>query len=589
MGSYCYNVVMYIERIPNRNSPPAVLLRESYREGNKVRKRTLANLSKLPDDVIDNLRIVLKGGVAVENYGDAFTIVRSLPHGHVAAVLGTLNKIGFKELIEREPSRNRSLIEAMIVARILEPRSKLATARGLHRETCFSSMSRFLGLESADEDELYEALDWLLERQEKIENELAKKHLGEGALVLYDISSTYFEGKSCPLAHYGYSRDKKKGKLQIVFGLLCDKQGCPIAVEVFEGNTKDDTTFGHQIEKVRNRFGISRVIWIGDRGMITQARINEDIKPRKGLDWITALTGSQIRKLVEQEAIQLGLFDQRNLVELESSSYPGERLMACRNPLVAEAAQVKREELLQATEKELEAIVAATNREKRALKGADKIGLRVGKVINRYKVGKFFNIEISETSFSYSRKIDTLSQEAALDGLYVIRTSVEAETLDAPETVRAYKSLSQVEQAFRSYKTVDLKVRPIYHHLENRVRAHVFLCMLAYYVEWHMRQALAPVLFDDEASGSVKAKSSDVVAPAKRSKKALAKARKKKTQDKFPVHSFSTLMADLATITLNTISSKLEETNLTFEKITQPTPLQQKALNLLGVSLLCPQ
>ena len=319
------------------------------------------------------------------------------------------------------------------------------------------------------------------------------------------------------------------------------------------------------------------------------SRINEDIKPRKGLDWITALTGSQIRKLVEQEAIQLGLFAQRNLVELESSSYPGERLMACRNPLVAEAAQVKREELLQATEKELEAIVAATNREKRALKGADKIGLRVGKVINRYKVGKFFKIEISETSFSYSRKIDTLSQEAALDGLYVIRTSVEAETLDAPETVRAYKSLSQVEQAIRSYKTVDLKVRPIYHHLENRVRAHVFLCMLAYYVEWHMRQALAPVLFDDELSGSIKAKSSDVVAPAKRSKKALAKARKKKTQDKFPVHSFSTLMADLATITLNTISSKLEETNLTFEKITQPTPLQQKALNLLGVSLLCTQ
>ena len=580
---------MYIERVPNRNSPHAVLLRESYREGNKVRKRTLANLSKLPDEVIDNLRIVLKGGVAVDNYGDAFKIFRSLPHGHIAAVLGTLIKLEIKEIIDPKSSRNRSLILAMIVARILEPRSKLATARGLNKETCFSSLSKLLGLESADEDELYEALDWLLERQERIENRLAKKHLSEGSLVLYDISSTYFEGNCCTLAQYGYSRDKKKGKLQIVFGLLCDREGCPIAVEVFEGNTNDTSTLAKQIDKVRSRFGLNRVVWVSDRGMITQTLINQELSSTEGIDWITVLTETQIRKLAEQEVIQLGLFDEINLVELESSSYPGERLMACRNPLVAQANQIRREKLLQATEKELDAILAATKREKRALKGADKIGIRVGKVINRYKVGKFFNIEISETSFFYYRKIDAVQIEAALDGLYVIRTSVKAEILSAPSTVRTYKSLSQVEQAFRSYKTMDLKVRPIYHHLENRVRAHVFLCMLAYYVEWHMRQALAEVLFDDEESEEVKRASSDVVSPAKRSKKALSKARKKKTQDNLPVHSFSTLMTDLATITLNTINSKLDGTDITFEKITQPTPLQQKALDLLGVSLLYTQ
>ncbi|NEO80724.1 IS1634 family transposase [Moorena sp. SIO4G3] len=580
---------MYIERVPNRNSPPAVLLRESYREGDKVRKRTIANLSKLPDEVIENLRIVLKGGVAVENYGEAFQIIRSLPHGHVAAVLGTINKLKLPELIEEKSSRKRSIILAMIVARILEPRSKLATARGLNKETCFSSLSKLLGLEYADEDELYEALDWLLARQESLENKLAKKHLSEGSLVLYDVSSTYFEGKSCPLANYGYSRDKKKGKLQIVFGLLCNQEGCPIAVEVFEGNTNDTATLGKQIEKVRSRFGLKRVVWVGDRGMITQTRINQEFSTTEGLDWVTALRGTQIRKLAEQEVVQLGLFDQTNLVELESSSYPGERLIACRNPILAEANQLKREQLLQATEKELNAIVAATNREKRALIGADKIGLRVGKVINRYQVGKFFNLEITQRSFSYSRKRDVLSVEAALDGLYVIRTSVEAETLDAPATVKTYKSLSQVEQAFRAYKTMDLKVRPIYHHLENRVRAHVFLCMLSYYVEWHMKQALAPILFADEESEQVKLTTTEVVAPSQRSKKALSKARKKKTQDQFPVHSFNTLMADLGTITLNTINTKLEGKDITFEKITQATLLQQKALDLLGISVFCTQ
>jgi transposase len=520
---------MYIERVPNRNSPPAVLLRESYREGDKVRKRTLANLSKLPDEVIENLQIVLKGGVAVENYGEAFQIIRSLPHGHVAAVLGTLNKLGIAELIDHKISRKRSLIIGMIVARILEPRSKLATARGLKQETCFSSIGKCLNLEKADEDELYSALDWLLERQEKIEKSLAQKHLEEGSLVLYDVSSTYFEGDCCPLAQYGYSRDRKKGKKQIVFGLLCNQEGCPIAVEVFQGNINDSTTLGQQIEKVRSRFGFKRIVWVGDRGMITAKRINEELKKQEGLDWITALTAVQIRKLAQEEVIQLGLFDERNLVELSDDAYVGERLIACRNPLIAQSKSQKREKLLLATEEELNKIVTATQREKRALKGADVIGLRVGKVINKYQVGKFFDLQITENSFSYSRKMSTLQQEITLDGLYVIRTSVARETLDTPATVRTYKSLSHVEQAFRSYKSVDLKVRPIYHYSENRVRAHVFLCMLAYYVEWHLKRTLSSLLFVDEDWELNKKLPGDVVSPAKRSQKALSKARTKKT------------------------------------------------------------
>ncbi len=392
-----------------------------------------------------------------EQIPDTFSIIRSLPHGHVAAVLGTLKKLDLHNLIASEASRTRELVLAMIVARIIDPRSKLATARGLNGETCFSSLGELLGVDPADSDELYEAMDWLLSRQDKIERELAKRHLSEGALVLYDLTSTYFEGETCPLANYGYSRDKKKGKLQIVFGLLCERRGCPLAVEVFEGNPNDQKTLASQIEKVRSRFGISHVIWVGDRGMITQARIREDLKQVEGLDWITALTKSQIQKLAEQEAIQLGLFAQRDLVEFESSDYPEERLIACRNPIVAASNQAKREELLRQTEKQLSAIVAATQREKRPLKGADAIGVRVGKVLNKFKVGKFFDYEITQKSFSYSRKRSASAEAEALDGVYILRTSVKEETLDAPSTVRAYKSLSQVEQAFRSYKTIDLK------------------------------------------------------------------------------------------------------------------------------------
>lgn len=573
---------MYIERVPNRNSPPAVLLRESYREGNQVRKRTLANLSKLPDNAVDGLRTLLKGGMAIENLEQAFSIERSRPHGHVAAVLGTLKKLELDKLICQEKSRERQLVTAMIVARIIDPRSKLATVRGLNPDTCFSTLGEILGVSHATEDELYAGMDWLLQRQPEIENSLAKKHLREGTLILYDVSSTYFEGTSCPLAQFGYNRDRKKGKLQIVFGLLCNSQGCPIAVEVFEGNTGDPTTLPKQIEKVRSRFGIERVVWVADRGMITQARIEEDLTSQ-GLDWITALRSSQIRVLVEQEAIQLSLFDQQDLAEITSPDYPGERLIACRNPLLAQSRAHKREELLLATQRLLDKITAATRREKRPLRGADKIGLRVGKVLNQFGVGKHFCIEINEESFDYARNQQSIQQESALDGLYVIRTSVEESTLNTPDTVRAYKSLSTVEQAFRSYKTIDLKVRPIFHHLADRVKAHIFLCMLAYYVIWHMRQALAPILFDDEEIESEQDNSP--VSPAQRSPSCLAKAHKKRTHQGFTVHSFQTLLADLSTLTKNRVRSNLSGLNLCFDKFTQPTPLQQTALDLLGVGL----
>ncbi|PPT07403.1 Mobile element protein [Geitlerinema sp. FC II] len=422
-------------------------------------------------------------------------------------------------------------------------------------------------------------------RQESIENQLAQKHLEEGALVLYGVSSTYFEGETCPLAQYGYSRDKKRGKRQIVFGLLCNGEGCPIAVKVFKGNTSDTSTLGKQIEKVRHRFGLKWVVWVGDRGLITQTRIKGELSALEDLDWITALRAPQIQKLAKQEVIQLGLFDEQNLVEVESADYPGERLIACRNPLKAEAELQKREVLLQETEKELERIAQATRRKTRRLQGADQIGLRVGQVLNKYRVGKFFHLEIGDNDFSYSRKLEDLKVATPLDGVYVLRTSVESECLDAPSTACAYKSLSRVEQAFRSYKTVDLNVRPIYHRLEHRVKAHVFLCLLAYYVEWHMRQALAPLLFDDEETPLLH---SDGVSPVRRSQKARAKARKKRTSENLPVHSFSTLMRDLGTITLNKITSQLEGVELTFFKITQPTPLQQKALDLLKVSLIVP-
>ena len=577
---------MYIDIIPNRQSPPAVLLRESYREHGKVKKRTLANLSKLPKDIIDQLRLLLQGGQAVENFEAALEVVRSLPHGHVAAVLGTVIKTGLDQIISQEKSRELSLILAMIIARVLDPQSKLATARRIDPETAATSLGEVLGLGRVTEDDLYFAMDWLGEQQERIENVLAAKHLKGGLLVLYDITSTYFEGRTCPLAKLGYSRDGKRDKLQIVVGLLCAPDGCPVAVEVFEGNWADARTLPSQITKIRERFGIERVVLVGDRGMITKARIRQDLRDKDGLDWITALRAPQIRKLVESDHLQLTLFDTHDMAEITHPDYPDERLIVCRNPVLANQRALTREDLLQATEEKLDKIVLATSRAARRLKGKDKIALRVGKVINKFKVAKHFEISITDESFSYQRKGASIAKEAALDGIYVIRTSVPRELLDTNAAVGAYKSLSDVERAFRTLKSIDLKIRPIFHRLVERVKAHVFLCMLAYYVEWHMREALAPILFDDHEAHAAAKSRPNMVAPAERSEAAKRKAKTKMTEDTLPVHSFRTLLADLATITKNTVEvERIGNDPVTFEKLARPTRLQQRALDLLGVKL----
>jgi len=576
-------VPMYIESVPNRNSPPAILLRESYRDAGKVRKRTLANLSKWPPALVEGLRVLLKGGTAVADLTTAFDIIRSRPHGHVAAVLGTVRKLRLDRLIASAASPERERVIALIVARILAPGSKLATARGLAADTARDSLAEMLGIECVDEDELYAAMDWLLERQGAIEQRLAKRHLSDGALVLYDLSSTYFEGRCCSLAKRGYSRDGKRGKLQIVFGLLCNREGCPVAVEVFEGNTADPRTVGAQLDKLRRRFGLERVVLVGDRGMLTEARIREEVAPA-GLDWITTLRAPAIRELVSAGAVQRSMFDDTDLAEIRSPAYPGERLIVCRNERLAAERAHKREALLQATEALLAPIVAATRREKRRLKSREKIALRVGKVIAKYKMAKHFALDITDSAFAWRRNAEAIAAEAALDGLYIVRTSVPAAELDAEQTVRAYKGLSVVERAFRSLKTVDLKVRPIYHYAASRVRAHVLLCMLAYYVEWHMRQRLKALLFDDEEPELAEAARASVVAPAEVSPAARAKARDKRNARGDPVHSFRTLLGDLATITLNTVRPRLPDAT-PFEVVTRPTPLQAKALQLLGVRL----
>jgi len=576
---------MYIEHIPNRNSPPAVLLRESYRDFGKVKKRTLANLSKLPESTIDQIRILLRGGKVIENAQEHFQVIRSLPHGHVAAVLGSLFKLGLDRIIDTEKSRQLCLVLAMIVSRIIAPGSKLATARGIDCATAFTSLGAQLDIQDTDEDELYSAMDWLFDKQTDIEDALAKRHLQNGTLVLYDVTSTYFEGRCCPLAKLGHSRDGKKDKLQIVIGLLCAADGCPVAVEVFEGNTADPKTVKNQLVKVRQRFGIQRVVLVGDRGMITDARIREDLIAAEGVDWITALRAPQIAALVESGRLQLSLFDTRDMAEISHPDYPGERLVVCRNPDLAYQRTRKREELLKATEKHLDKIAKATLRDIRPLKGADKIGIRAGKVLGKFKMAKHFVIRIEPDGFFYQRNEQRIAKEAALDGIYVIRTSVANHIMDAEQTVTAYKSLSNVERAFRSIKSIDLKVRPIYHRLANRVRTHVLLCMLAYYVEWHMRQALAPILFDDHDKADAQMQRESIVAPARRSLEAEAKACSKVCEDGTPVHSFRTLLSDLATITKNTVAMKNEPQSTMFEKITHPTVLQQHALDLLGVKL----
>jgi transposase len=578
---------MYIDIVPNRNSPPAILLRESYRQDGKVKKRTIANLSKLPMEIIEQFRILLHGGKALESFEESIEVLRSLPHGHIAAALGTIIKTGLNHLISPEKSRELSLILAMIVARIIDPQSKLATARGLDPETATSSLGEILQLDRVTEDDLYFAMDWLSGEQTRIETALATRHLSGGSLVLYDVTSTYFEGRTCPLAHFGHNRDGKSGKLQIVIGLLCAPDGCPVAVEVFEGNCADPMTLPAQIAKIRERFGIDRVVLVGDRGLITEARIQKNLKGQEGLDWITALRAPQIRTLVESGAIQLTVFDTRDMAEITHPDYPDERLIVCRNPMLVRQRAHNREDLLQATERQLEKIKLATTRPKRRLKGKEKIALRVGKTIGKYKMAKHFILTIQEESFSYERNLSSIAQEKALDGIYVIRSSVARKVMDANQTVTAYKSLSQVERAFRSLKSIDLKIRPIHHHLAERVKTHVFLCMLAYYVEWHMRKALAPILFDDHDPADAAKHRASIVAPAERSEAAKRKARTKQTDDGLPVHSFRTLLDDLGTIARNTVEVKpVAGDPVRFEKITQPTPLQQRALDLLGVKLV---
>ena len=574
---------MYIESVPNRNSPPAILLRESYRDAGKVKKRTLANLSHWPPALIEGLRTLLKGGHAVAHPDQTFTIIRSQPHGHVAAVLGTLKALRLPRLIARRDSPERQRVLALIVARLLHPGSKLATARGLAAATARDSLADTLALGEVNEDDLYAAMDWLLNRQDRIERGLAQRHLKDGALVLYDLTAVSLEGQACPLARRGYAREGKKGKLQIVFGLLCDRAGCPVAVEVFPGNTADPVTLGAQVTKLKQRFGLERVVLVGDRGMVTEARIRAEVEPA-GLDWIGALRAPAIRQLVEAGVIQLSLFDEQDLVEVRSDAYPGERLMVCRNPLLAGQRAHKREDLLQATARLLDAVVAATRRDKRRLQGKDRIALRVGKVINKYKMAKHFELTITEESFTYRRKAESITAEAALDGLYVVRTSLGEDELSAADTVRAYKRLSAVERAFRSLKSMDLKVRPVFHYTPERVRAHVLLCMLAYYVEWHMRQRLKPLLFDDEDPAAGEAARHSVVAPAQVSDSARAKARRKRTTKGHPVHSFRTLLDDLATLCKNRVVANVAGAE-PFEMLTQPTALQQDAFKLLGVRL----
>src|SRR6516225_8865710 len=569
---------MYIDIVPNRNSPPAVLLRESSRVGNKIIKRTLANLSDWPLAQVDSLRRVLKGESLV-SFSDALQIERSLPHGHVAAALGTLRRSGLESDLARSASPERDLVCALIVARILRPASKLATARGLHEQTATSSLGALLGLDLVDEDHLYEAMDWLLSRQARIEDKLAGRHLQEATVVLYDVTSTYFEGRRCPLAHYGHSRDERPGNLQIVCGLLTNPQGCPVAVEVFEGNTGDPKTVAAQIRKLRPRFRLKEVVLVGDRGMLTSARIREDLETEEGVRWITALKAPQIQQLATDGNLQLSLFDQQDLAEIQHPAYPEQRLMACRNPLLAQERKRKREELLRATEKQLEKIRAATQRKRRPLRGKKEIGLAVGKVLGRYKMGKHLQLTIEEDRFDWQRKPASIEREAALDGIYVIRTSVPASDLTGQQVVATYKSLSTVERAFRSMKSVDLKVRPIHHHHPERVKAHVFLCMLAYYVEWHMRRALAPLLFDEEDHEAAETQRSSIVAPAQRSLSAQQKAFSKQTVDGFPVHSFRSLLADLATLTRNRVRMGEQ----LFDMLATPTTLQERAFELLQV------
>jgi len=583
---------MYIESVPNRNSPPAILLRESFREDGKVRKRTLANLSCLSAEVIEGLKVLIRGGVALPSAESVFVVERSLPHGHVAAVLGAARGSGSSSWFSSAPSDLQPVLQAMLVARVLEPASKLATHRMLHDDTATSSLGRVLGVGQCSANDLYRALDWLHDAQAGIERRLARQHLVGSTLVLYDLTSTWLTGRCCELAARGHSRDGKRDDPQIVFGLVCTDQGCPISVEVFKGNTADPATVAAQVAKLKDRFGIERVAWVGDRGMLTSARIEQVQHSKRwpqGMDWVSSLRAPQIAQLAtEHGPFQPSLFDERNLLELTSEHFPGERLVVCRNPLLAEERARKRLELLAATEADLAKIVAATQRAGKPLRGEQAIALRVGRVITRFRMAKHLALTITDTSLTWTRKDEAIAAEAALDGLYVIRTSLPKEDLDANATVAAYKSLAHVEQAFRSMKTVDLQVRPVFHYSERRVRAHVFLCMLAYYVQWHMRARLKPMLFDDEHLDEANASRASAVTKAVRSKQAKAKDASKQAEDGLPVHSFRTLLKDLATLTYNITHTPLHP-EAKIALTTRPTAMQEKAFKLLGLNPACTQ
>ncbi len=572
-----YNKAMYIDIVPNRNSPPAVLLRESRREGGRIVKKTIANLSSCPPEVIQALRLALRG-VALAPKEDVLAIERSLPHGHVEAVLGFMRKLGIDTLLSSRPCRERDLVMAMMAQRLLGPCSKLATARQWHATT----LAGELRVADADEHALYGALDWLLARQGRIERKLAQRHLAEGARVLYDVSPASYHGRACPLAARGYNRDGEKLPC-IVWGLLTDEAGCPVAVETYPGNTGDPATVADQVEKLRARFGLERVVLVGDRGLLTEARIGA-LKKHPQLGWISALRSQGIRSLVEQGAVQLSLFDSQNLAEITSGLYPGERLIVCHNPLLAEDRARTRKELLDATEKELTRIAAAVRRRTRTPLKAEEIGVKVGRVINRFKVAKHFVLDIRDGHFTFVRDHESIAQEEHLDGIYVIRTSEPSQRLSAADTVRAYKSLGQVEQAFRCLKRLDLRIRPIHHRTVDHVKAHVFLCMLAYYVEWHMRRALAPVLFQDEGLDDARW-TRDPVAKAESSEKARRKKSSGKTPAGWPVHSFHSLMNELATRCKNTCRAGKGKKAARFTTLTEPTDFQRHVFGLLGLKI----
>jgi hypothetical protein len=578
---------MFVTTVPNRGSPPAVLLRESYREDGKVKSRTLANLSDWSDEKVQTLRAALRGDKLVPAGEGGFEIRRSPPHGHVLAALATARRIGLDGLLpHRAPRRRRDLVLALIIARLLDPAAKLATARMLDPATASHSLGETLGLGAVPVREIYAALDWLGAEQTFIENGIARRRLKEGALVLHDVTSTYLEGRHCELAHHGYSRDKRGDRPQLVIGLLCASDGCPVAVEVFEGNTADPATVASQIAKLKDRFKLKRVVVVGDRGMITDARIEQGLRPA-GLDWITALRAPAIKDLAEAGGpLQPSLFDDRDMAEITSPDFPGERLVVCKNPLLAGERARKREELLVVTEKDLARIRTRVERSKHPLRGAAEIGRAVGAVIGKRKMAKHFAIEITDETFSFARKQEQIDAEARLDGIYVLRTNLTAEQSDAAATVRSYKSLAQVERAFRRMKTMDLDIRPVFHWTAPRVRAHVLLCMLAYYLEWHMRRALAPVLFDDEDKAAAEALRASPVAKAQVSdaarKKACTRLSDPAHGEVLPVHSFRTLLADLGTLTKNTVcfGRKSELTVLA-----KPTVVQQRTLGLLGAEL----